>query len=373
MRSPDAHDRQLLTVDKRKAAIALLVAMVLAGAAFTVLGETTTVGSVGPVVAHSDKGLLALSVAGQLLAYLGYTLAYRSAARASGGPCFDYVTAAEVVIFGAGTAVLGASVGGLAVDFWALRRSGLQPRVAARRILAVGTLEWTILSMYALGAALLTLIVGANAPLAMILGWLVAIPVCVAAAIWFSAPTRVQALMAPRFEASGPPRSRPQRVCLWLARKLHRGLTDAIAGVVLVRHLLAHPARYSGAAIGYPLYWAGDMLTLYGAISAFGVPPDPVSMVLAYATGFVVSSLPLPAGGAGGVEATIALSLHSTGVAWTAAVLGVFLYRLLTFWLPIVPALALLPSLRRLAERLASAPHTERDRDASVTLRKAMS
>lgn len=44
------------------------------------------------------------------------------------------------------------------------------------------------------------------------------------------------------------------------------------------------------------------MLTLYGALRAFGVHPNVITMVLAYATSYVISALPLPAGGAGGIE-----------------------------------------------------------------------
>lgn len=369
MSPPDDQSQPALALDRRKAVIAVVAAVVLAGGAFTILSQLSHAGRFGSVIAQADKPLLPICVAGQLMAYLGYTFAYRTAARATGGPCFDYWTTARIVIFGAGTAILGASVGGLAVDFWALRRAGMEPQIAARRILAVGTLEWTVLSMYAFTAAVLVLACGIRAPFGMSLGWLLAIPICVGAAIWFSSPPRVQPLINPVLHTACAEASRARRGREWLQNKLRIGLADAIAGVVLVRHLISHPLRYYGAAVGYPIYWAGDILTLYAGVRAFGGSPNPASLVLAYATGFVISSLPLPAGGAGGVEATIALALHATGVPWTASLLGVFLYRLLTFWLPALPALALLPSIRRLSHQLRSVPHTRRDLDEGVSFR----
>lgn len=362
-------ERHCISLDTRKTVLGLILAALLAGAAFTVLGQVTHFGRLQRAVSRADKAWVPAVVLGQLLAYLGYTLAYRDAARASGGPRFGFVTTARIVVFGAGAAVLGASVGGLAVDYWALRRTGTKRRVAARRVLAVGTLEWTVLSMYALTAAALVLVTGARAPLAMTAGWLILIPVCVAGAAWFSAPARVHRFIdLPRRPAQDRT-GRAARAWRYTERKLRAGLANGIAGVVLVRHLISHPLRYWGAAVGYPIYWAGDMLTLYAAVHAFGIAANPASLTLAYATGIVISSLPLPAGGAGGVEATIALALVGTGIPLAPALLGVFVYRIVTFWLPILPALALIPSMRRLHDSLPSVAHTRRDRDERVSFR----
>jgi hypothetical protein len=145
-------------------------------------------------------------------------------------------------------------------------------------------------------------------------------------------------------------------------------LADALAGVVLVRHLLAHLNRYRGGAFGYPLYWAGDMLILYAAIRAFGFRPELPSLVLAYATSFVISALPLPAGGAGGIEAGMALTLHAVGIPLAPALLGVFVYRIFTFWLPLIPALMLLPGIRRLHRQLPSVTHAQPDPECRVVV-----
>ncbi len=45
-------------------------------------------------------------------------------------------------------------------------------------------------------------------------------------------------------------------------------------------------------------------------------------------------------------------------VALAPALVGVLAYRLFTFWLPIVPAVALLPALRRLGDELDELPRT---------------
>lgn len=103
---------------------------------------------------------------------------------------------------------------------------------------------------------------------------------------------------------------------------------------------------HARAAIGYPIY-----------------------LILADPTGIVISSLPLPAGGAGGVEATVAFALHGTGVPRQGALLGVFVHRIITSWLPALPALLLLPSIRRLHETLPRVAHTRPDADEGVSFR----
>jgi uncharacterized membrane protein YbhN (UPF0104 family) len=111
------------------------------------------------------------------------------------------------------------------------------------------------------------------------------------------------------------------------------------------------------------------MLTLYAAVRAFGGDPNLIALILAYATSFVISALPLPAGGAGGIEATITLALHAIGIGLASALLAVVVYRLITFWLPIIPALALLPRVRSLHEQLPAVPHTDRDADERMSFR----
>ncbi|MGE5617353.1 MAG: lysylphosphatidylglycerol synthase transmembrane domain-containing protein [Candidatus Woesearchaeota archaeon] len=364
-------DEEGISLDKRKALIAVAVAVLLAGGAMTGLGQLAQLGKLARAAQHAQKLWLVPCLFGQLLAYLGYILAYRDAARADGGPRFDYRTTAQIVVFGAGASVLGASVGGLAVDYWALRRTGTKPHVATRRVLGVGTIEWTVLSMYSCSAAALVLLLSIHAPVAMAVAWLCAVPACVLGALWFTSPGRVERFINPVERPHQPEHGRIRRLLITIENKLRKGIDDSIAGVIFVRHLLSHPLRYMGGTIGYPIYWAGDMLTLYAAVRGFGGDPNVIALILAYATSFVISALPLPAGGAGGIEATITLALHAIGIPLATAVLAVLVYRLITFWLPIIPALALLPRIRRLHEALPSVPHTRRDPDERISFRPA--
>jgi uncharacterized membrane protein YbhN (UPF0104 family) len=338
---------------KRRVLATFTVAVVLAVLAVLLIGKATSYARLVDSVKDADWWWVPVCVAGEVLAYAGYILAYRDVARVDGGPTLSYRRITKVVAAGFGAFVL-SSAGGPAVDFWALRRAGAGRNEAVVRVLALNTLKFGVLGVAAALAALLLLLgVGDGAPLAITLPWIAVVTVCAALAVWLSGPG-----FGSRFAAAPSDHDHSQcglRVfehCLrYLARE---GLYDAVRGVIHVRHVLARPLRYPAGVLGYPIYWAGDVLCLWGGVRAFGGHIGLAALVLAYATGYAITILPLPAGGTGGVEAATTYALHLLGVPLAPALLGVVLYRLVNFWLPILPALAVLPTLRRLEAQLRS-------------------
>jgi hypothetical protein len=71
--------------------------------------------------------------------------------------------------------------------------------------------------------------------------------------------------------------------------------------------------------------------------------------------GYVLTRRALPAGGAGIVEVAMTIALVGMGIQVVPALIGVLVYRLFNFWLPIVPALFLLPTVRQLRARFHTA------------------
>jgi uncharacterized membrane protein YbhN (UPF0104 family) len=253
----------------------------------------------------------------------------------------------RVVVLGFGASVLGSAAGTIALDFWALERAGESVHQAARRVLALNTLEWGVLGAFAAIAAGAKLAgIGDRAPLAITLAWATALPVSLAGAAWISSGSRGERLERP------PAHAQPR---LW--GKVRSAFADAIGAVVFLRYLVEHPRRYALGLVAFPLYWLGDMLTLYAALRAFGVSIGPAALVLGYTTTYVLTALPLPAGGSGGVEAALAGTLHLVGAPFAPALLAAFVYRIFVFWLPLIPAFAALPTVKRLRNEL---PRVER-------------
>jgi uncharacterized membrane protein YbhN (UPF0104 family) len=341
---------------RRRVLVTVLLALALLLAAGLLIGKAASYAELTASLRGANGWWFGACVAGEIMAYAGYIAAYRDVARVEDGPELSVRVAAEVVALGFGAFVV-ASAGGPAVDYWALNRAGASPADAFRRVLALNTYKFFVLGVAAmLSAAAVVAGAGHGAPLAMTLPWLVVVPACIAAGIWLSDPAHGGRL-AERPHAVAPPRAL-RGFEHWLLYLLRQGLAEAIGGVRYVRRLIVQPRRYPAALPGYIVYWAGDLLCIYAGVRAFGGHIGVAQVTLAYSTGYIATSLPLPAGGTGGVEAAMTFALSAVGVPLAPALLGVVAYRVFNFWLPIVPALAMLPALRRLESELHAAAQT---------------
>lgn len=340
----DAGDE--LAFDKRKAVLTGLLAAALAAGAFGALGNFAHWPRLLHGIEHADQYWIPVGLLGEVLAYAGYVLAYRDIARVDGGPRLRYWTVIRVVGIGFGAFVVGSGFGTLAVDFWALHRAGDEALQAARRVLALNTLEWLWLGAFAAvaGAVALALRQG-DAPLAMSLAWLTVVPLCVLAGLWVSAPGRGDRFVGLAEQEQRDHHGWRQGIVRWAGERAKLAFGEAVGGLQIVRHVLSHPHRFPFGGFGFTVYWLGDLLTLYAGVRAFGPHIAPELLVLAYASAYVITGLPLPAGGAGGVDASLALTLHVAGVPLANALLAVAFYRVFSFWLPIAPAVALLPTI----------------------------
>ena len=79
-----------------------------------------------------------------------------------------------------------------------------------------------------------------------------------------------------------------------------------------------------------------DYLSLFAALRAVGAHPNPALVLLAYSATTVIALVPLTPGGLGIVEASLSGLLVLAGVNAGSAVLATLLFRLASYWLPIV-------------------------------------
>src|SRR6266511_2484664 len=266
-------------------------------------------------VARFDGVWLPVCLAAQVVAYFGYVLAVRAVARVDGGPRLSFALTTRTVVAGFGVYAATHSSGGFMVDYWALRRSGLPRREAMARVLGLGALEYAVLAPAALVSALVLLFV--------VPGFL--------AAAWLTSPSRAERLRNP----SGSGRGR-------------EAFAHLVAGAATLRSIATRPLEYRAGLAGVALYWLGDIACLWAALQLFSANVAVPALIVAYATGYVVTSRSLPLGGAGLVEVLMTFALVWVGVPIAPAELGVIVYRVFNFWLPILPALAVLPTVKEL-------------------------
>lgn len=289
---------------------------------------------------------LIVCFAGEVAAYLGYVLAARDMARVDGGPRLSFRLATKTVIAGFGVFAATRSSGGFAVDYWALRRSGVARRAALVRVLGLSALEYVILAPIALISALVLFFDGdghAAAPLT--LPWLLVLP-GFAAAIWASSPGRAERLI--HLDGS----------------RLRAGLSHAVEALLTLRILLTSPRQHGLGVAGVSLYWAGDIICLWSAIVLVGGHITAAALVVGYATGYVLTRRSLPAGGAGIVEVALTFALSWVGLGFGHALAAVVLYRVFNFWIPIIPALLTLPTIRELKRGFEEAEAADAFADA---------
>jgi uncharacterized membrane protein YbhN (UPF0104 family) len=309
--------------------VALLVALaaLLALAALVGVAWSAGFGRVRELLLHPSWPWLAVALVAEVVAYVGYTLAYREVVRAERGTELEVPKAAALVATGFGVFLQG---GGFALDREALVRAGLDEREARARVLALGALEYSALAPATVVAAIVVLTRGLPVAGSITMPWIIGVPV-----------GAVLALTALRFKQRLSGRDG------WRARVGH-----ALRGLELVLQLACSPRLYGLAFVGICLYWLGDIACLWSALHVFdGGAPPVAQLIVGYATGYAITRRALPLGGAGVVEALLPFALGWVKILLAPALLAVVAYRLLNLWLPMIPALAGLPALGRLERR----------------------
>ena len=83
-------------------------------------------------------------------------------------------------------------------------------------------------------------------------------------------------------------------------------------------------------------FWVCDCAALVAAFGGVGAPVPWRGLLLAYGAGQLAANLPITPGGLGVVEGSLTVALVAFGGAETTAVAAVLLYRIISFWGPLV-------------------------------------
>lgn len=274
--------------------------------AYGVLPQLAFFGHGWRALGASDWRLAIVSLAVLAIIYLAASLAYLllTPRRLSLGATYLVQLAGAF----AGR-VLPAGLGGLGVNYIYVRRRGCAPAVAGTVVAANNTLGF-VGHMLLLSVCLL-LLPAARAQIHWPVGrpygwwWLV---IAVAAATlalagWLLRSRIGKALVAVRRQLTRY-RKQPSRVLL------------ALACTMVVT--------------------AGNAAILWLACRAVGAPVTAVAALIALTTGVAAQTATPTPGGVGGVEAGLVLGLTLAGMPVDSALIAAILFRLATFWLPLL-------------------------------------
>jgi uncharacterized protein (TIRG00374 family) len=235
-----------------------------------------------------------------------------------------------------------AGAGGIALTAWALRRSGMDARTVARRMIAFMSLLYGVYmgSLVVDGLGLYFGLWPGPAPFAItVIPAIFGASVIVLFLAISALPGDFDRLVARWTSGTG-------RVGV-IARRLATVPTAVSGGIRTAIRLVRSRDPALLGALGW---WGFDIATLWACFHAFGASPPRAVIVMAYFVGWIANTLPLP-GGIGGVEGGMIGAFTAFGVNVETAVVAVLAYRAFSFWLPTFPGIVAYLQLRRTVSR----------------------
>jgi hypothetical protein len=303
----------------------LLVMLALQLAAGIGLAFVAGFGAVRAALGDVTWPWLGVLVAALAASLLGYRQAYRGALLDQPGWFLSERRTWSVVLAGFGGFV---AHGATQVDVAAVRAAGGDARQAAVRSSALGGLEYGVLALGGCGSAIAVLVLGLAKPTPdFTLPWAV-IPVP-GFLVGFWVAHRYADRLA----------SKPG----WRAR-----LAVFLDSIRVVRGLFGRPFRRPAAVLGMALFWAGDGVAAWAGLAMFGTTMSAAPFIVGFATGLVFTRRTGPLAGAGIVAVVLPVTLWHSGAPLAVAVPGIFVYHLLTLWLPLPASLLTWPTLRQM-------------------------
>jgi putative heme transporter len=367
------HEEEMprVVVTRRQAIAFGVFVLTVVGFLYFVLPKLAGVGTTLHHLEHGDGWWIAFGVVLELLSFAGYVVLFRAVfVTTRTGPSADPVVSGPLEMAGpldpaglssppspigwsesyqitmAGLAATRlfatAGAGGVALTAWALRRSGMEARLVACRMVAFMVLLYAVYAGSVLidGLGLGTGLFpgGGSFALTIVPAIVAAILMTVVGAIALL-PGDIERRLHRWASGSGA-----------LAHWVARAVTVPALAASGVRTAIELIRERDPGLLGAVAWWGFDICVLWAMFHAFGSPPPFTVIWMSYFIGMLGNLLPLP-GGLGGVEGGMIGAFAAFGVNLDLAVLAVLSYRAISFWLPTVPGAVAYFQLRRTVAR----------------------
>ncbi len=318
-----------LRITRRQAMVFGVFVLSAVGFLYFVLPKLTGLGTTVHRIERGDKWWLAIGVCFELLSFAGYIALFRAVfVRPPGGIGWRESYQITMASLAATRLFAAAGAGGIALTVWALRRSGMEARLVACRMVAFMVLLYFVyaasllLDGIGLGSGLFP---GGGSVALTILPATVAMLLFALTGAMALLPGDIERRLARWAAGSGP-----------LARGIARVATVPALAASGVRTAIDLVRARDPYLLGALAWWGFDICVLWAAFHAFGSAPPFTVIWMAYFVGTLGNLLPLP-GGLGGVEGGMIGVFAAFGVDLSLAVLAVLAYRVISFWLPTIP------------------------------------
>jgi uncharacterized membrane protein YbhN (UPF0104 family) len=339
------HEEEMprVVITRREAIAFGLFVLTVVGFLYFVLPNLTGAGATLRHLENGNGWWIAIGVLLELASFAGYVVLFRAVFVREPGP-IGWPESYQITMAGLAATRLFATAGagGVALTAWALRRSGMEARLVACRMVAFIVLLYAVYAGSVLldGIGLGTGLLPGGGSFALTI-----VPAIVAAALM--AAVGAMALLPGDIERRlGRWASGSGRVAHWVAR----AVTVPALAASGVRTAIELIRERDPGLLGALAWWGFDISVLWAMFHAFGSPPPFTVIWMSYFLGMLGNLLPLP-GGLGGVEGGMIGAFAAFGVDINLAVLAVLAYRGISFWLPTIPGAVAYFQLRRTVAR----------------------
>ncbi len=355
------HEEEMprVVITRRRAITFGVFVLTVVGFLYFVLPKLAGVGTTLHHLENGDGWWIAFGVVLELLSFAGYVVLFRAVfvttrtgpdgvpdpagpPRAPGP--IGWSESYQVTMAGLAATRLFATAGagGVALTAWALRRSGMEARLVACRMVAFMVLLYAVYagSVFLDGLGLGTGLFpgGGSVALTFVPAIVAAVLMTVIGAMALL-PGDVERRLGHWASGSGA-----------LAHWVARAVTVPALAASGVRTAIELIRERDPGLLGAVAWWGFDICVLWAMFHAFGTPPPFTVIWMSYFIGMLGNLLPLP-GGLGEVEGGMIGAFAAFGVDLDLAVLAVLSYRAISFWLPTIPGAVAYFQLRHTVAR----------------------
>jgi len=345
---PPTEEMPRVVLTRRRLLASVLFVVVVVAFLYFGLPKLLGLGHTWNRIQHGNAWWLALGAALEVCSFWGYIVLFR-AVFARGESRIDWPASYQITMAGLAATRLFASAGagGIALTAWALRRAGVEPRVAACRLTAFMVLLYAVYmgTLVVCGLGLYVGLIPGEHPFAITVGPAIFGAVVVGLFLAMSLLPGDPGRLAARWTARGGTGAKVARAIAAAPATVATGVRTAIS---LVRSRDPY-------LLGAVAWWGFDIAVLWACFHAFGASPPKGVIVMSYFVGMLGNTLPLP-GGIGGVDGGMIGAFSAFGMPVQVTVVSVLAYRVFAFWLPTLPGGVAYFQLRRTVQRWRAEP-----------------
>jgi uncharacterized protein (TIRG00374 family) len=337
---------------RRVAIYAGVVLAALAGLYIALPAALDGLSDMEEVLARADIVWIVIALGFNLLSFVAYIALFRGVVGGEGrgavGRRLDWSASYQITLAGLAATRLfaAAGAGGVALTYWALRRAGMGRRETATRMVAFLVLLYAVymLTLVVCGIFLRIGLFPGSSPVGMTI-----------------VPAALGGVLIVIFLlVSLIPGDIERRLSEWTRgyRRRGRWLRRLAAGPALVATgtrtaigLARDPSRGLPATLGAIGFWAANIAVLWACFHAFGEAVPKAVLVQGFLVGMTANLLPFFPGGVGAVDAGMIGAFLAFGEPASAVIVSVLAYRVIAFWLPILPGAVAYLQLRRTVSR----------------------